>query len=156
VRIKDMRSRWGSCSSSGALSFSWRLVLAPRQVLEYVVAHEIAHILNHINKKTPFILDNLNNYHVNSKEAEANKLAAEKLKHPEILKYLDPYLGYLTKSKVEDCAGVYEVHPAIIIGKLAFDKKISHGNQSLFNENVLEQIEKRYQVGNQPNEERIK
>jgi len=122
----------------------------------FTVAHEIAHILNHINKKTPFILDNLNNYHVNSKEAEANKLAAEKLKHPEILKYLDPYLGYLTKSKVEDCAGVYEVHPAIIIGKLAFDKKISHGNQSLFNENVLEQIEKRYQVGNQPNEERIK
>ncbi len=112
----------------------------------FTVAHEIAHILNHINKKTPFILDNLSKGDINSMETEANKLAAEKLKHPEILKYLDPYLGYLTKSRVEDCAGVYNVHPAIIIGKLAFEKKISYGNQSLYNENVLEQIQKRYQV----------
>jgi len=44
VRIGDPRSRWGSCSPGGVLSFSWRLVLAPPHVLDYVVAHEAAHL----------------------------------------------------------------------------------------------------------------
>lgn len=49
VTVRDTRSRWGSCSSRGDLSFSWRLVLAPESVLAYVVAHEVAHLaeLNH-------------------------------------------------------------------------------------------------------------
>lgn len=44
VTVRDTRSRWGSCSPSGALSYSWRLVLAPETVLDYVVAHEVAHL----------------------------------------------------------------------------------------------------------------
>ncbi|MEO5375825.1 MAG: M48 family metallopeptidase [Alphaproteobacteria bacterium] len=49
ITLRDPRSRWGSCSSRGDLSFSWRLVFAPLPVLEYVVAHEVAHLeeLNH-------------------------------------------------------------------------------------------------------------
>lgn len=49
IRIGDPVRRWGSCSSSGTLSFSWRLVLAPPGVLDYVAAHEVAHIreMNH-------------------------------------------------------------------------------------------------------------
>ena len=49
VSLRDPRSRWGSCSAGGALSFSWRLVLAPEPVLDYVVAHEVAHLaeMNH-------------------------------------------------------------------------------------------------------------
>lgn len=49
MAIKDTRSRWGSCSSKGNLNFSWRLMLAPREVMDYVVAHEVAHLreLNH-------------------------------------------------------------------------------------------------------------
>lgn len=49
ITIRDPKSRWGSCSPTGALSFSWRLILAPRPVLDYVVAHEVAHLkeLNH-------------------------------------------------------------------------------------------------------------
>ena len=49
MSLRDTRSRWGSCSSSGDLMFSWRLIMAPPQVLEYVVAHEIAHLeeMNH-------------------------------------------------------------------------------------------------------------
>lgn len=49
VGVRDTKSRWGSCSSSGALSFSWRLVLAPEAVVDYVVAHEVAHLveMNH-------------------------------------------------------------------------------------------------------------
>ena len=45
VAIRDPRSRWGSCSGTGTLSFSWRLVLAPERVLDYVVAHEVCHLL---------------------------------------------------------------------------------------------------------------
>lgn len=49
VTLRDTRTRWGSCSARGDLSFSWRLILAPRPVLDYVVAHEVAHLveLNH-------------------------------------------------------------------------------------------------------------
>ncbi len=49
VGVRDTRSRWGSCSAKGALSFSWRLVLAPETVIDYVVAHEVAHLaeMNH-------------------------------------------------------------------------------------------------------------
>lgn len=44
ICVRDVHSRWGSCSSAGALSFSWRLILAPPAVLDYVVAHEVAHL----------------------------------------------------------------------------------------------------------------
>ena len=49
VTVRDTATRWGSCSSRGDLSFSWRLVLAPEEVLDYVVAHEAAHLveMNH-------------------------------------------------------------------------------------------------------------
>jgi predicted metal-dependent hydrolase len=49
VRLGDPRSRWGSCSAKARLAYSWRLVLAPPGVLDYVVAHEVAHLceLNH-------------------------------------------------------------------------------------------------------------
>ncbi len=49
VGVRDTKSRWGSCSAKGALSFSWRLVLMPEAVVDYVVAHEVAHLaeMNH-------------------------------------------------------------------------------------------------------------
>jgi hypothetical protein len=49
ITLRDQVSRWGSCSSKGALSFNWRLVLAPHDVLDYVVVHEVCHLveLNH-------------------------------------------------------------------------------------------------------------
>jgi predicted metal-dependent hydrolase len=49
VSIRDQSSRWGSCSTTGALSYSWRLILAPPFVLDYLAAHEVAHLveMNH-------------------------------------------------------------------------------------------------------------
>jgi predicted metal-dependent hydrolase len=49
ISIRDTRSRWGSCSGTGRLMYSWRLILAPPEVLDYVVAHEVAHLaqMNH-------------------------------------------------------------------------------------------------------------
>lgn len=49
IRLRDQTSRWGSCSPDGQLSFSWRLVMAPPFVLDYLAAHEVAHLreLNH-------------------------------------------------------------------------------------------------------------
>jgi predicted metal-dependent hydrolase len=52
VRLRDQSTRWGSCSPDGHLSFSWRLVLAPAFVLDYLAAHEVAHLreLNHSHR----------------------------------------------------------------------------------------------------------
>ena len=53
VSVRDTRSRWGSCSSTARLSFSYRLIFAPKEVMEYVVAHEVAH-LRHMNHSPAF------------------------------------------------------------------------------------------------------
>ncbi len=53
IAIRDQRSRWGSCSAQGDLSYSWRLILAPDYVLDYVAAHEVAH-LRHLNHSPRF------------------------------------------------------------------------------------------------------
>ena len=49
ITLRDTRSRWGSCTADGGLMFSWRLIMAPPEVLDYVAAHEVAHLaeMNH-------------------------------------------------------------------------------------------------------------
>ena len=52
LSLRDVRSCWGSCSDQGALMFSWRLIMAPPEVLDYVAAHEVVHLLHmdHTNR----------------------------------------------------------------------------------------------------------
>jgi predicted metal-dependent hydrolase len=65
VAVRDQSTRWGSCSTTGVLSYSWRLILAPPSVLEYLAAHEVAHLveMNHsprfwklVNNLCPFVI----------------------------------------------------------------------------------------------------
>ena len=53
ITLRDQVSRWGSCSSTGRLNFSWRLLLMPEEVMSYIVAHEVAH-LRHMNHSSAF------------------------------------------------------------------------------------------------------
>lgn len=53
VSVRDTKSRWGSCGADGDLSFSWRLIFAPLESLDYVVAHEVAHMI-HLNHGKAF------------------------------------------------------------------------------------------------------
>ena len=49
IRMRSQSTRWGSCSSSGTINYNWRLIMAPPFVLDYVAAHEVAHLveMNH-------------------------------------------------------------------------------------------------------------
>lgn len=51
VRITSARTRWGSCSPKGTLSFSWRMMMTPPEVIDYVVIHELAHTVHHNHSK---------------------------------------------------------------------------------------------------------
>ena len=51
--MRDTTSRWGSCSATGALNFSWRLIMTPEHVLDYLAAHEVAHLV-HMNHSDDF------------------------------------------------------------------------------------------------------
>lgn len=53
LNIRDMRSRWASCSDRGDFSFAWRLILAPESAIDYVIAHEVAHLI-HMNHSKEF------------------------------------------------------------------------------------------------------
>ena len=51
VGIKSYKSRWGSCSSKGEVYFNWRIIMAPQRIIDYVVAHELCHLIHHNHSK---------------------------------------------------------------------------------------------------------
>ena len=69
ISIRDQRTRWGSCSSRGNLSFNWRLVMTPPAILQYVVIHELAHLFEHNHSKD--FWDVVARYYPDHKKARA-------------------------------------------------------------------------------------
>lgn len=51
IRITDARQRWGSCTSLGGINFSWRLIQAPLEIVDYVIVHELVHLKQHDHSK---------------------------------------------------------------------------------------------------------
>ena len=47
LKVREYKARWGSCSINGDISFNWRLIMAPPQIIEYVIIHELMHIKEH-------------------------------------------------------------------------------------------------------------
>ncbi len=47
IKIKDLKSRWGSCSQKGALNFNWKIIMAPMRIVDYVIVHELCHLRYH-------------------------------------------------------------------------------------------------------------
>ena len=74
VRIAGQRTRWGSCTSAGVMSFNWRLLLAPERVLDYVIWHEACHliVLNHSSKYWALVERHVPEYREASKWLRAN------------------------------------------------------------------------------------
>ena len=69
ISLRDTRSRWGSCNDKKALMFSWRLVMAPPEVLSYVAAHEVAH-LQHMDHSEQFWKEVMHLYGRHQKERQ--------------------------------------------------------------------------------------
>lgn len=80
ITLRDTRSRWGSCSTQGSLNFSWRLAMAPPEVLQYVAAHEVAHLreMNHSSAFWSIVQGLVPDYrtHVKWLRAEGGRLQA--------------------------------------------------------------------------------
>ena len=64
ISIKGYKSRWGSCNSRGEISFNWRIIMAPKSVINYVVIHELCHLKyhDHSDKFWGFVESNLPSY----------------------------------------------------------------------------------------------
>jgi predicted metal-dependent hydrolase len=85
LTIRDGRSRWGSCSSLGGLNFSWRLILAPPEILDYVVIHELAHLreLNHSPRFWAIVAAHCPAYRTHQRWLKEHGAALQRLLHEE-------------------------------------------------------------------------
>lgn len=76
IRIANQRTKWGSCSSNGTVSFNWRLMLAPPEIPEYVVIHELAHLreLNHSERFWELVAEHDADWQAHTEWLEENGL----------------------------------------------------------------------------------
>ncbi len=79
LSFRSQKTRWGSCSANGHLSFNWRLIVAPREVIEYVIVHELAHLKHHDHSKNFWLLvaSQIPNYRILRKWLKDNQFEAD-------------------------------------------------------------------------------
>jgi len=79
VTVKNYKSRWGSCSTKGDISYNWRIILAPHSIVDYVVAHELCHMLehNHSSKYWKHVERHVPNYRECREWLKHNELAKD-------------------------------------------------------------------------------
>ncbi len=79
LSFRSQKTRWGSCSTSGHLSFNWRLIIAPKDVIEYVIVHEIAHLKHHDHSKNFWnvVASQIPNYRILRKWLKDNQFDAD-------------------------------------------------------------------------------
>jgi predicted metal-dependent hydrolase len=84
VRVRAMKSRWGSCSSRGNIAFDWRLVMAPPQVVDYVIVHELCHLvhLNHSRQFWGLVESILPDYEVRRRQLQEHGRSVSLLEGP--------------------------------------------------------------------------
>ena len=75
IRIKNQKSRWGSCSAKGNLNFNWKIIMAPEEVLDYLVVHELCHLkyMNHSKEFWSLVASILPNYREQEQWIEENQ-----------------------------------------------------------------------------------
>lgn len=113
----------------------------------FTMAHEIAHVLYHLNGKRNKLVDDINGGEKKDPmEVEADSYAQTHLKLKEISNYFQNSLNYVTVEKVNACSEELQIHRSIVIGSLAFEKTISYKHLHLFNEDILTKIPKKYMV----------
>jgi len=115
----------------------------------FCVAHEIIHILHHLPKADDvfYLDDNSWDATKDKDEREADRLAARALLKKKIIKFFSKDFGYVTDSRIMECSERFDIHPAIIAGSLAYDKKISYSHLHRYTEPVKEQIPKEHVMG---------
>ncbi|PKV49211.1 HTH-type transcriptional regulator/antitoxin HigA [Aquimarina sp. MAR_2010_214] len=117
----------------------------------FTIAHEISHVYAHLtNKKakdTIFIDDTSSAINeISKKEEEANDMAEKMLLKDEIFEYFNNDFGYITDDKVREFSRTHKLHPSIVVGILAFNKKVSYSTLHRFKESIRDKIPNKYRA----------
>lgn len=118
----------------------------------FTLAHELSHVYLHLDhtgfKRTIYIDDTTKGKKATSKEEkEANNMASDLLLLDKIFDYFDNDFGYITEEKVLSFSEKFKLHPSILVGMLAFNKKTSYSNTHRFKESMQDKIPSKYIAG---------
>ncbi|WP_435139100.1 ImmA/IrrE family metallo-endopeptidase [Formosa sp. A9] len=115
----------------------------------FTLAHEVSHILLHLPKNKDndtIFMDDSTSAMTSKKEKEANQMAEKILLQDKILDFFEQYIGYITEEKVHEFSSIYNIHPSIVVGILAFNKKVSYSTLHRFKESVRDKIPNKYRA----------
>lgn len=113
------------------------------------LAHEAFHILLHLPKKEKsnmVFMDDSTSDITSKKEKEANQMAEKILLQDEVLDFFEQYIGYITEEKVQEFSLSHKIHPSIVVGILAFNKKVSYSTLHRFKESIRDKIPNKYRA----------